>query len=190
VTTVDELLRVRQLKEGSTARENENEMLNPANMPRLVTKIRNATEWIFYIQFPVEGTYRLVIYGSPYKQPSFSLILYLTSVGHISEFESMSSGLIRSDFDFDVEGTYRLVIYGSPYKQPLLRLCEFDIKCPKGKQDCRLTPFKSYSRSSSLAVALGVWNIIVAVPSFAFNEHLFSLVSCIPNAQKGGRIYA
>lgn len=80
------------LKEGSTARENE--MLNPANMPRLVTKIRNATEWKFYIQFPVEGT-------------------------------------------------YRLVIYGSPYKQPLLRLCEFEITCPKGKQDCRLTPFNS-----------------------------------------------
>ena len=82
------------LKEGSTAKENENEMLNPANMPRLVTKIRNATEWKFYIQFPVEGT-------------------------------------------------YRLVIYGSPYKQPLLRLCEFEIKCPKRKQDCRLTPFSS-----------------------------------------------
>jgi hypothetical protein len=82
------------LKDGSTARENENEMLNPANMPRLVTKIRNTTEWKFYIQFPVEGT-------------------------------------------------YRLVIYGSPYKQPLLRLCEFEIKCPKRKQDCRLTPFNS-----------------------------------------------
>lgn len=53
------------LKEGSSQREDENEMLKPENMPRLVAKIRNASEWNFHIQFPIEGIYKIVIFGGP-----------------------------------------------------------------------------------------------------------------------------
>ncbi|VDI26844.1 Hypothetical predicted protein [Mytilus galloprovincialis] len=50
------------LKEGSAQTEDENEMLKPESMPRLVTKIRNASEWNFDIQFPIEGIYKIVIF--------------------------------------------------------------------------------------------------------------------------------
>ena len=53
------------LKEGSAQTEDENEMLKPESMPRLVTKIRNASEWNFDIQFPIEGIYKIVIFGGP-----------------------------------------------------------------------------------------------------------------------------
>ncbi|XP_076102755.1 lim and transglutaminase domain protein ltd-1-like isoform X1 [Mytilus galloprovincialis] len=61
------------LKEGSAQREDENEMLKPENMPRLVAKIRNASEWNFDIQFPIEGIYKIVIYGGPDTHPLLRL---------------------------------------------------------------------------------------------------------------------
>jgi hypothetical protein len=64
-------------------------MLNPANMPRLVTKIRNATEWIFYIQFPVEGTYRLVY-------------LFLLTLTHSCEKEGVDLLCHKQDLDHNL----------------------------------------------------------------------------------------
>ncbi|XP_076102745.1 lim and transglutaminase domain protein ltd-1-like [Mytilus galloprovincialis] len=61
------------LKEESAKEKDRNEMLKPENMPRLVAKIRNGSEWNFNIQFPVEGIYRIVIYGAPEKQPLLRL---------------------------------------------------------------------------------------------------------------------
>ncbi|XP_052100578.1 hillarin-like isoform X2 [Mytilus californianus] len=61
------------LKEGSAQREDENEMLKPENMPRLVAKIRNASEWNFDIQFPIEGIYKIVIFGGPDTHPLLRL---------------------------------------------------------------------------------------------------------------------
>ncbi|CAG2230128.1 unnamed protein product [Mytilus edulis] len=61
------------LKEDSAGERDKNKMLKPENMPRLVAKIRNGSEWNFNIQFPVEGIYRIVIYGAPEKQPLLRL---------------------------------------------------------------------------------------------------------------------
>ncbi|XP_052100559.1 lim and transglutaminase domain protein ltd-1-like [Mytilus californianus] len=56
------------LKDEGTNQKDENEMLEPNKIPRLVAKIRNGSEWNFNIQFPVEGIYKIVIYGAPEKR--------------------------------------------------------------------------------------------------------------------------
>lgn len=44
------------------------DMLSDMNIPRLVSKIRHGSRIDFYIQCPVEGIYRIVIFGAPEKQ--------------------------------------------------------------------------------------------------------------------------
>ncbi|XP_063433327.1 uncharacterized protein LOC134715217 [Mytilus trossulus] len=56
------------LKEGSSSADEENKMLKAENMPRLVAKIRNGSEWNFHIQFPIEGIYKIIINGAPEYQ--------------------------------------------------------------------------------------------------------------------------
>ncbi|VDI26850.1 Hypothetical predicted protein [Mytilus galloprovincialis] len=56
------------IKEGSSNVDEENKMLKAENMPRLVAKIRNGSEWNFHIQFPIEGIYKIIINGAPEYQ--------------------------------------------------------------------------------------------------------------------------
>ena len=56
------------IKDRHAAKAEEETMLSMTNIPRLVSKIRNGTRIDFYIQCPVVGIYRLVIFGAPENQ--------------------------------------------------------------------------------------------------------------------------
>ncbi|KAL5005135.1 hypothetical protein ScPMuIL_018591 [Solemya velum] len=62
------------LKEGSAETEEESRMLEPKNMQRLVLSSRNGENFSFETRFPVEGKYKLVVYGGPHNYPLLRLL--------------------------------------------------------------------------------------------------------------------
>ena len=44
------------------------DLLNPENIPKLVSLVRNTPEWNCTVQFPTKGNYRIVFYAGKYKQ--------------------------------------------------------------------------------------------------------------------------
>ncbi|VDI36854.1 Hypothetical predicted protein [Mytilus galloprovincialis] len=54
------------LKENTSGAETD--LLNPENIPKLVSMIRNTPEWNCTIQFPATGLYKIVFYGGKHKQ--------------------------------------------------------------------------------------------------------------------------
>lgn len=54
------------LKENASAAQTH--LLNPENIPKLVSLVRNTPEWNCTIQFPEVGEYKIVFYGGKFKQ--------------------------------------------------------------------------------------------------------------------------
>ena len=44
------------------------DLLNPEDIPKLVSLVRNTPEWNCKVQFPTKGNYRIVFYAGKYKQ--------------------------------------------------------------------------------------------------------------------------
>ena len=44
------------------------DLLNPENIPKFVSLVRNTPEWNCTVQFPTKGNYRIVFYAGKYKQ--------------------------------------------------------------------------------------------------------------------------
>ncbi|XP_033730734.1 hillarin-like [Pecten maximus] len=62
------------LKEGSEEHKlEEKDLLSMESMPRLVAMIRCGERWKIRVRFPVEGTYKLRIFGAPNKTPLLRL---------------------------------------------------------------------------------------------------------------------
>lgn len=57
-----------------TETEEDSRMLDPNNTPRLVVSSRNGDRFSFETRFPVEGSYKLVVYGGPHNSPLLRLL--------------------------------------------------------------------------------------------------------------------